>query len=240
MPARHHYRSVVAGVEQLPRGLDMPRHRHTTGYATVVLAGAFVEASFAGRFVVEPGDVLLHGSYDCHANQALTRRGPQLLRLPWLYDALEGHFRVDDPDRLARIAERDPLAATAELRRVLEPRTPRALYWVDRLASDLTADPSLCLSTWAEQERLAPETLSRGFREAFGVAPRLFRLEARTRRAWWALTGSERSLTAIAHEQGFADLAHMSRSVCEFTGFPPSRWRVAAARPQLFDQLRSS
>jgi hypothetical protein len=71
MPARHHYRSVVAG-----------------------------------RFAVEPGDVLVHGSYDCHANQALTRRGPQLLRLPWFDDELDGHFRVADPDRFARMAAR--------------------------------------------------------------------------------------------------------------------------------------
>jgi transcriptional regulator GlxA family with amidase domain len=72
------------------------------------------------------------------------------------------------------------------------------------------------------------------------VSPKLFRLEARTRRAWRALTGSALSLTSIAHEQGFADLAHMSRSVCGFTGFPPSRWRDAATRPHLFNQLRSS
>jgi AraC-like DNA-binding protein len=240
MPARHQYRSVVAGVEQLPRGLDLPRHRHTTGYATVVLAGSFVEASFAGRFVCEPGDVLLHGAWDCHANQALTRRGPQLLRLPWFDDDIEGHFRVADPDRFARTAERDPLAATAELRRALRPAPPGAVHWTQRLASDMTTDPSLCLTEWAEEKRLAPETLSRGFREVFGVSPKLFRLEVRTRRAWRVLTGSDRSLTAIAHDLGFADLAHMSRSVCEFTGFPPSLWRVAAARARLFDQLRSS
>jgi len=240
MPARHHYRSVVTGVEQLPRGIDLARHRHTAGYATVVLGGAFVEASFAGRFVVEPGDVLLHGHYDCHANHALTERGPQILRLPWFDDGIEGHFRVGDPDRLARIAERDPLAATAVLRRTLEPVAPRALRWTDRLAAALAVDPSLSLHEWADQERLAPETLSRGFREAFGVSPKLFRLEVRTRCAWRALARSERSLTAIAHEHGFADLAHMSRSVCEFTGFPPSRWRTPGARPVLLDQLRSS
>src|SRR6185436_11613409 len=157
----HHYRSVVAGVEQLPRGVDMPRHRHTAGYATVVLAGSFIEASFAGRFAVEPGDVLVHAAYDCHANRALTRRGPQLLRLPWFDDHIEGHFRVADPDRHARIAERDPLAATASLRRALETRKPRAMDWAERLAADLIGNPSLCLSAWAERESLAPETLSR-------------------------------------------------------------------------------
>jgi AraC-like DNA-binding protein len=239
MRPRHNYRSVVAGVEQLPRGLDLPRHRHTAGYATVVLAGSFVEASFAGRFIVEPGDVLLHGHYDCHANQALTSRGPQLLRLPWLDDARE--VTTASPIRIAsRAAERDPSAAAAALGRTLEAQPSRWLDWTDRLATELTADPSLCLTAWAERERLAPETLSRGFGEAFGVTPKLFRLEVRTRRAWRAMLQSDRSLTAIAHEQGFADLAHMSRSVCEFTGFAPSRWRTAGLRAQLLGQVRSS
>jgi len=240
MRPRHNYRSVVAGVEQLPRGIDLPRHRHTAGYATVVLAGSFTEASFAGRFVVQPGDVLLHGHYDCHANHALTNHGPQLLRLPWFDDTREGHYRVADPDRFARVAERDPLAATAALSRALEAQPSRSLDWPDRLASDLTIDSSLCLMTWAEGERLAPETLSRRFHEAFGVSPKLFRLEVRTRRAWRALMHCDRSLTAIAHEQGFADLAHMSRSVCAFTGFPPSRWRATGFRAKLLDQVRSS
>ena len=66
--------------------------------------------------------------------------------------------------------------------------------------------------------------MSRGFHEAFGVTPVLFRLEARTRRAWRALAGSERSLTAIAHEQGFADRAHMSRSGCESRDTRVNSW----------------
>jgi anti-sigma factor ChrR (cupin superfamily) len=48
-----------ASVETLDAGIVLPRHRHAAGYATVVLAGSFEEASFAGRFVAVPGDVLL-------------------------------------------------------------------------------------------------------------------------------------------------------------------------------------
>jgi anti-sigma factor ChrR (cupin superfamily) len=51
---RTRYRSVRFGVETLQAGLVLPRHRHAAGYATVVLAGSFEEASFAGRFVAEP------------------------------------------------------------------------------------------------------------------------------------------------------------------------------------------
>ncbi|MGH8495292.1 MAG: helix-turn-helix domain-containing protein [Gammaproteobacteria bacterium] len=240
MSGRHTYRAIRAGVETLAPGIDLPRHRHTAGYATIVLAGSFIEASFAGRFMVEPGDVLLHGRFDCHANRALTRRHLRILRLPWLDDTLEGHFRTEDPDLLARAAEREPLEATAMLRRSLEMSPPRELHWPERLALALSHDPSLRLRTWSEREGIAPETLSRGFRRAFDVSPKLFRLEVRARLAWNALMRSDVPLTTIAHEYRFSDLAHMSRSVCAFTGFAPSRWRAAAGRSQLLRQLHSS
>ncbi len=86
---RFGYRPVKFGVETLEPGLVLPRHRHANGYATVVLAGSFEEAGFAGRFAAKPGDVLLHG---------------------------KGHFSVPDPDTLARLAERDAEAAAAQLR----------------------------------------------------------------------------------------------------------------------------
>jgi anti-sigma factor ChrR (cupin superfamily) len=49
MTVRHftRYRSVRFGVETLDAGIVLPRHRHAGGYATVVLAGSFEEASFA-------------------------------------------------------------------------------------------------------------------------------------------------------------------------------------------------
>jgi AraC-like DNA-binding protein len=222
---RHRYRTIRFGVETLTRALVLPRHRHTAGYATVVLNGSFVEASFAGRAEARAGDVLLHGRFDCHANWAVGQPGLRILRLPWLDDDLEGHFRVADPDALARIAERDPFAASQALRAALIAPAPHALDWPEKLAGALSQDPSLLLGAWARQAGLAPETISRGFRGAFGVSPKLFRLEVRARRAWNAVVRSNRSLTTIAHELAFADLAHMSRSVAILTGSPPRAWR---------------
>jgi AraC-like DNA-binding protein len=239
--APHVYRSTVPGVETLAPGLRLGRHRHAWGYATVVLAGSFVEASFAGRFTAEPGDVLLHAAFDCHCNWSTSRQGPQILRLPWSSRTLEGHFRVRDPDLLVRLSERDPAEATRELRRELEPvRTRQGLHWTDKLAADLSRDSSVALRIWAEREGIAPETLSRGFRCAFGVSPRRFRLEARARSAWVRLGRSDTSLTAIAHDLEFSDLAHMSRSVAAFTGLAPSVWRRAADDMTLLHQVRSS
>jgi AraC-like DNA-binding protein len=228
--ARHSYRSVRYGVDTLPSGLVLERHRHTLGYATVVLGGAFVEASFSGRASVQPGDVLLHGHFDCHANWGVGRLGLQILRLPWAFDDIEGRFRVRDADALVRIAERDPFEASEALRCGLEVGAFPGHDWPVRLARALADEPSLSLRTWATDAGLAPETVSRGFRRAFGVSPKLFRLEVRTRRAWSLVVRSRRQLTTIAHDLAFADLAHMSRSIAALTGRSPSAWR----------QLRSS
>jgi AraC-like DNA-binding protein len=222
---RHSYRAIRYGIETLAPGLVLPRHRHRAGYATIVLAGSFVEASFAGRAEVRAGDGLLHGRFDCHSNWCALGRGLQILRLPWLEDDCEGHFRVRDPDALARIAERDPFAATDVLRAMLVAAPPRAPDWPEKLAIALSHDPSRSIGAWARDEGLRPETISRGFRRAFGVSPQLFRLEVRARRAWNSVVRSDRPLTLIAHELAFADLAHMSRSVAIFTGSGPSTWR---------------
>jgi AraC-like DNA-binding protein len=233
------YRSVVPGVESLPGDLHLPRHRHARGYATVVLAGRFVEASFAGRFSVGPGDVLVHGPFDCHANDARDRGRVQILRLPWSGGAPEGRFAVDDPDALARIAARDPVEAEEALREGLRAPPSRAPGdWPEELAADLGSGSDLRLGDWARRRGLAPETVSRGFRRAFGVAPRTFRLESRARRAWERIVTSPVPLTTLAHEIGFADLAHMSRSVRALTSFAPSAWRSDASLEGLVGRVR--
>lgn len=219
------FRSIRAGVETLALQLSLPRHRHREGYATVLLAGSMTEASFAGRFRAEPGDVLLHGRFDCHGNWAAGRQPPQILRLPWFDDGIEGRFGVMDPDLLARTAERDPHAATALLAEALLPAEHTSLDWPERLADDLAEDPSLSITGWATHQGIAPATVSRGFRDAFGVSPRTFRLEARTRKAWRAVMGGVMPLTTLAYEHGFADQAHLSRSIRALTGLSPSQWR---------------
>ena len=234
------YRAVYFGVEALDARIALPRHRHAGGYATVVLAGSFEEAGFSGRFVATPGDVLLHGAFDCHANRALTRSKLNILRLPWSDNLREGHFRIADPDALAILAERDVFAATEELGRDLIHIPVPPLHWTERLQQTLRRDACVRLDNWAEAENLAPETVSRGFRRAFGVAPRAFRLETRARQAWNRILIARSSLTEIAFDFGFADLAHLTRAVRALTGAPPSFWRLRGAANISARQVHSS
>jgi AraC-like DNA-binding protein len=240
-PARYEFRTVTAGVETLSGHLSMPRHHHAQGYATVVLGGAINEVSFAGRMCAGPGGVLLHGAFDCHLDRASGRGPLQILRLPWRHDALEGQFQVADPDALARLAETDPELAAQRLAQELYPAAAPEQYWADELARALACDAQFLLRDWAEERDLRPDEVSRVFGAEFGVSPKRFRLESRTRLAWRKVRGTTASLTEIALQSGFSDLAHLSRSIHAFTGRAPRSWRgsaLASAGPAR--QVRSS
>jgi AraC-like DNA-binding protein len=224
MDRRSRFRKNPFGVETIGAGRAIPRHRHAAGYAVVVLEGSFGEASFAGRFMAGPGDVLLHGAFDCHADWVTSQRSLKLLRLPWGDNQLEGRFQVSDADALARLA--DPIEAMGQLRADLIQTPSPELHWTERLAAALRVQSFTRLEDWADSERLAPETVSRGFRRAFGVTPKVFRIESRARRAWNLLQNSSSPLTEIAHQLGFADHAHLSRTIGALTGAPPSYWRA--------------
>ena len=226
----HQYRSIASGVETLESGANRPRHRHWEGYATIVLAGSFIEASFSGRACAKPGDVLLHGRFDCHMDTDNRRGTVQILRLPWFNDAMEGLFQIRDPDLLVRIAEQDPLDGVRHLAINLLPAPETIHHWTEELASALRHNSSVSLQEWAELRGIRPDVVSHSFRRDFGVSPKLYRLEIRARQAWRQVVHSDNSLTRIALDAGFADLAHMSNSIRAFTGSSPNRWR--APRPE--------
>src|ERR1700735_4522857 len=216
-----HNGSAQVGVETFPRGSAPARHRHLESYASVVLAGTFVEAGFGGRMEVAPGDVLSHGRFDCHANRSSCWRAVQILRLPWMDEWAEGHFRISDPDLVARLAERDPRESMVALAENLSVAKATRQHWTGTLASALQSTPSLSLRRWAAEAGMRPEALSRGFHREFGALAKPFLLEGRARRAVLEILRSPRSLTTIAHDIGFSDLAHLSRSVRSLTGYPP-------------------
>jgi AraC-like DNA-binding protein len=228
MRAQLKYRSERFGIETFPSGTAPARHLHEHGYASVILSGSFVEAGFGGRLNVEPGDVLLHGKFDCHANCSTCSRSVSILSLPWRDSWVEGHFRVPDADLLVRLAEKDTREALSALAENMKPARPASRHWTGLLASDLRTMACLSLRRWAGAFGMRPEDLSRGFRREFGVSPKQYRLEARTRSAWREVLLSSRTLTTIAHDQGFSDLSHLSRSVRLLTGYPPSVWRSLA------------
>lgn len=203
----------------------MARHRHRQAYVALVLAGSYVEAGDCGRFRVEAGRAVIHGPYESHQDEFFGS-GAKVLNLPVLgvgSDAPLGH--VDDADAIARLAERDIDEAAELLRKTFRPSTDRLNDWPDLLAASLAAEPSLNLKDWAEALRITPQSLSRGFRRAYGVSPKRYRLEQRALRALRRLPGWQGSIAGLAAEIGFADQAHLTRALVAITGQAPNRLR---------------
>jgi AraC-like DNA-binding protein len=207
----------------------MERHRHVHGYAALVLAGGYVEAGDRGRFDARAGQVLIHGAWESHMD-AFRGAGAVVLNLPFAGGTTFGAGRVDDPDALARTAERDLVAAALLLDETLEPFEAAMDDWPDRLAAALRRDPGLALEGWAAGEGLKPETVSRGFRQAFGTTPKRYRAEQRGLAAVRALERRDDPPAALAAELGFADQAHMSRAVTALTGLTPGRLRIKSVQ----------
>lgn len=205
-------------------GERLPRHRHAEGYIAVVLAGGFEEAGDDGRFTARAGAVVVHGLYEAHQDRFETW-GARVLNLPAIDGLKPGTGHIADPDAVARLAERDPLAAAELVRESFAATASRAADWPDLLAEALRTDPDLALTGWAHAMRLDPASVSRGFARAYGVSPKRFRLEARARRAVLALRGWRGSLAAFAADHGFADQAHLTRSVVALTGQTPGKVR---------------
>ncbi|MDB5432781.1 MAG: transcriptional regulator, AraC family [Caulobacter sp.] len=215
--------------QRLTPGMRLARHRHVGAYAALVLSGGYEEAGDAGRRRVQPGDVVLHGPFEAHLDRS-GERGAEVLNLALPEGVTPGGFgRLEDADVVARLAERDPAEAARLLIALTRQTAPSPADWPDRLAAALSGSSPLRLEAWARSQGLTPETVSRGFHRVFGVSPSRFGLEARARRAWAAVRATPETLAAIAHEAGFADQAHMTRTVTALTGRPPGAWRSLAA-----------
>lgn len=203
------------------------RHCHDDPFVAVVLSGGYQEAGDEGRWNVRPGDVLIHHAFESHLDR-FDQRGAEVLVLPVpraLSRAQTMRGRVTDADLLVRLAERDLGEAQASLAEQFAASAAAPLDWPDALAADLRAMRDIPLGQWAEQAGVRPETLSRGFRLAYGCTPKAYRASARARAAVSVLRGTDTPFAAVAQQLGYADQAHMTRAVTMLTGLTPGGWR---------------
>jgi len=211
------------------RSLILDRHSHDAAYAAVVVAGNYEEAGDHGRFRVEAGGVVLHDRFEAHIDR-FSRAGAVVLNLPLPtgHSFKPGAARLADADLIVSAAERSRAEATGLLLATIQEMTSNCIDWPDELATALMQNSSLVLSTWAQEQGLAPWTVSRGFAQLFGISPEAFRARSRARHAWKAIQTTKRPLAEIASHLGFSDQAHMTRSVRQMTGLAPGAWRAAA------------
>jgi AraC-like DNA-binding protein len=203
-------------------------HIHKRAYAALVLSGCYEEAGDSGRHLVQAGNVVLHEAFEAHLDR-IPRLGATVVNvpLPAQYAFRSGVATVDDPDEIVRLVEKGDSEAAALLLWSGEITDPEFQDWPDELAASLTQNASLNFSRWSEAKGISGWDVSRGFAKVFGISPCAFRARARTRQAWRAIRTANTPLSAIAAHFGFADQAHMTRSVKTLTGKCPSAWRLA-------------
>jgi AraC-like DNA-binding protein len=229
--SRSQFREAEPGrMRHAPREI-LTRHLHDHAFAAVVLSGGYVEAGDTGRHRLVAGDVLLHQAWEGHLDH-FGAGGADVLVLD-IPDMDTGwfHGRVRDPDALARLAERDRIGAAQAMLAELQPKPAQPGDWPDDLARALRDDPGMCLGAWALAHDLRLGSLSRGFRQVFGMRPVGYRLVQRTRRAIAAVQGTTQPLSLVALDCGFADQAHMSRAIKRLALTTPAGLRRTAGKP---------
>jgi AraC-like DNA-binding protein len=216
----------AARPQRLAASSVLPWHAHEEGYAAIVLSGGYLEAGDGGRFRAEAGQVLIHPPFSGHANWVASRDVELVnVALP-MEDAVRlSSGTADDPERLLDEIGRVGVDAGAVLAAEIRPARALEDDLPDRLAAAMLDPDVLPLAQWAECHGISPRTLNRHFRQAFGITPAHHRWRARTLGAWRDIVLSAMPLADIAACAGFADQAHMTRSILSITGRSPARWR---------------
>lgn len=137
---------------------------------------------------------------------------------------------VADPTSGPQELEDMLLELLGEVSDVPAPRPGDVPFWVRRARETLDdlAPEGIEVQDLAARLRVHPVSLTRAFRRAYGVPVTAYRRQVRLRRAAELVTGSEASLSTIAHEAGYADQPHMSRELRSATGLTPSALRKVA------------
>ncbi|MBL0940270.1 MAG: helix-turn-helix domain-containing protein [Gemmatimonadaceae bacterium] len=99
--------------------------------------------------------------------------------------------------------------------------------WITRIRDHILDEPHLTtLSELARDAGVHPVYLARVFRECYGLSVTDFRKRCRVQRVAQQLgETTERSLSVIAHDAGYADHSHMCREFRSVAGLAPSTFR---------------
>jgi len=225
LPRRGHFRLVNGGVEQsvdvtqgyaqIP-GLDQ-RFAHPSGgdVCTFVSVGAALWREIVGDRLT-PTTVQVDGATEL-AHRLLLRTA---------------HDAADPAERLVRTVAAAARTSASDVSGTAA-RTPSARASRARLAAHAReavlddAPASHDLVSLARALGVSPAHLSRVFQAEIGSSLTRFRNRVRVSRVLSRLEAGDADLAAIAGDLGFADQAHLTRTVRATLGTTPARVRIA-------------
>jgi len=238
-------------------GEEIPRHRHEQAYFCFVVRGGYRERSGGGETDCAADAIVFHPESAGHADR-FGERGGVCFNLEcergWLADCGSGLERLvaplyladADAAWLARRLRREALTAGAHSDLALAglaravvaavasyaggagapPGPPWFRSAVELAEHEFAAAPGL--SELARRVGVHPTHLARAFRRHLGCTlgelVRRRRVEAASR----LLVQTDRSLSRIAYETGFADQSHFTRTFRRHAGMTPAEYRRSA------------
>ena len=232
----------------------LPEHGHDAPFFTLVLRGSYVESAGSHARQCERGAVIFHDR-ESHTNEVgragtasfnveldpelwreligrlgvLSTVGGRVLRGDVEWAAMRVWREFQQPDTAKTLAMEEAIVLLGETtfrahaRGEFEPHRR-----LDRCVAYLDAHP-LEPHRLADVARIAavhPMHLAKLFRRRFGCSMGEF---VRRRRIAWAcrrLAHGDSTITAVAHEAGFADHAHFTRTFVRLTGCTPKWYRA--------------
>lgn len=205
-------------------GRTFERHHHLGAYAALLVSGTCHESGDRGRYTAVAGDVLVHRPFDGHGDR-IGSSGAAFINIPLDRPLGCAFGRVADLDAVVRSFERSFAEGCERFHELFEPADERANDWPDMLAKELSGRRISSLADWSACHGLGPTSVSRGFRLAYGVSPKRFRLEQMAARAGRRIRASAEKLGEIAADCGFADQAHMTRTIARLFSVSPLELR---------------
>ena len=201
-------------------GRRFERHHHLGAYAALLVSGSCHENGDRGRHAARAGDVLVHRAFDGHGDW-VGPGGAVFINIALDRPLTSAFGRVSDLDAVVRAFERSPDEGREQFHALFEAAESGAGDWPDLLAETLGRERFQSLAQWAETHELHPASVSRGFRLAYGVTPKRFRLEQMAARAARMIRASADRLSDIATACGFADQSHMTRTIAQLFAVTP-------------------
>jgi len=128
-------------------------------------------------------------------------------------------------DRARRGTTSQPQPALAE--QVRDNRVRRAVLLIEQHLTEPLDSAEL-----ARRLNLSKRQLERGFRHELGMSPQQFSRQLRLRYGLWLTTHTDRPITEIGAECGFADTAHFSRQFKALFRESPSQARSRHGAPE--------
>jgi AraC family transcriptional regulator len=245
---------------RFPPQLSLASHYHERACVSVILEGVFDESMGGRTYELPPLSILAKPAGERHSDRFLRAGARVLIIEPDHLEAdrLSPYVNVFDsvncfqdygvagvawrivrelhsPDAITPLAVDGlvlELLAVAARRDVPSPTKNRPPPWLAQAQEFLQANFTrpLRVADLAAEVGVHPVHLARVFRAHFGASPASYVRRLRLEWSGMQLSTSNRPLSELALEAGFADQSHFNRTFKRHTGLTPEQYRQATGR----------